>query len=515
LVKQIPWFLGIDLGTSGCKATIVDETGHPVALGSVGYPAGDSSQRWKEQDPDVLIQAMVDAVRSAMQEAGLDSSACAGLSLAGAMHSLVALDGHGEPLTGVITWADNRGSSQAEAVKARHDIVELYQRTGCPAHPMYPLYKIIWLRDEQPDTFRRAARFVSAKEYVTHKLLGEYVVDYSIASGSGLLDISTLDWSSESLSLANIEPRRLSRLGDPSELFHGLNPSLAEEMGLDAGTPVVLGSSDAVNSNLGAGAVHPYQATCMIGTSGAFRIVADQPLLDRRGRTWCYAIDPKHWLVGGAINNGGIAVSWWQDSLNRVLEYTGSQTKFSLEDVSGLAAQAGAGAGGLMCLPFLAGERSPFWRANASALFFGATLEHNLCHFSRALLEGVAYRMRSISEILTELAGAISEVRASGGFTRSEIWPQIVSSVLKIDLTAPRFGDTSSLAAAYWGMRGVGILPSIESMKEMVAIGEIFHPVASDSALYDQLYAMYCDLCTAVSPFYDASASLRAQLLGG
>ena len=256
---------------------------------------------------------MIRSVRAAIEAAGELSGACSGISIGGALHSLMAVDGHGKPLTGVMTWATGRAARQAESLRESAHAQKLYQQTGCPIHGMYPLYKVLWLREERPEIYKRAAHFLSAKEYVFRQLTGHQVVDYCLAAGSGFLNVHDLRWNNTSLELAGIDASQLSSLCDPGEVFRLSNRDLAARMGISPDTPVTLGTADAVNSSLGAGGVLPGQATCMIGTSGALRIISDRPILDPMSRTWVYAIDRKHWLVGGAINNGGIALSWLLD----------------------------------------------------------------------------------------------------------------------------------------------------------------------------------------------------------
>ena len=358
------------------------------------------------------------------------------MSIGGALHSVMAVDGHGDPLTGVITWADGRAVEQAKSVAGTPAGKNLYRETGCPVHGMYPLYKVIWLRENRPEVFQHARRYVSAKEYVGFRLTGTWQVDYSLAAGSGFLNTYTLEWSDPAIDLAGIRKDQLSPLAAPVALLGKLQPAIAAQMGIPVNTPVVMGSSDAVNSSIGAGAVDPTQATLMVGTSGALRVVSPRPVLDPKARSWCYAIDEKHWLVGGAINNGGVALSWLRDCLNQA--HAGQPLTF--EDLLALASHAPAGSRGLVCLPFFAGERSPNWNLNARAAFFGMSLEHELRHVARSLLEGVGFRFKSLLEVLLEIGVDVRQIVASGGFTRSESWLQVMADVLGRELNVPAWG---------------------------------------------------------------------------
>jgi gluconokinase len=500
------WYLGVDLGTSSCKTVIIDDYADVLGFGASEYAASDTRTAWQEQDSKSILEGMIRAVRAALADAGDLSAPCAGLSLGGALHSMMALDDAGEPLTGVMTWADGRAVEQAQKLRGRAETADLYEQTGCPIHGMYPLYKIIWLREKRRDVFEQTARFVSAKEYIFAQMTGQYWIDPSLAAGSGLLNTHTLNWHAPALELAGIEPEQLSSLHPPTEAHQGLAPSLAARMGIPADTPVVLGSSDATNSNLGAGAVQPHQATLNVGSSGAYRFIAPKPILDPKARSWCYAIDENHWLVGGAINNAGLALSWWRDALNAIIPDDG-QVSFS--NLIEKAEEVQAGADGLLCLPFLAGERSPYWNLNARASFFGLTLEHDARHMARALLEGVGFSIRSLDEALVEQGAQIDEVRASGGFTKSDFWMEMISSALKRALTVPAWGETSSLGAAFWPLLAGGAVDNLEDLGDLVKLDRTCQPNQRDAAIYDQRYPFYRDLYTTLESSFDRIADLQ------
>jgi len=498
---QSPWFLGLDLGTGSCKAVAVDAAAQVLGFAAADYPAQDQDQKWQEQDPDSLLTGLIQAVRGAVAQAA-PASPCRGLSIGGALHSLIALDGAGRPLTGVSTWADGRALRQAAAIAGTDLGRELYQRTGCVPHGMYPLYKLIRLRQERPEVFGRARRLVSAKEYVLARLGGGLVVDYSVGSGSGLLNVHELAWDSLALETAGVEPAQLSALAGPRQELGRLEPGLARQMGLAPDTPLILGSSDAANSSLGAGCVAPGQLTCMVGTSGALRLISRRPLLDKNARCWCYGLDQEHWLVGGAINNGGLALSWFRDLLHQPFADLPPESRRSFEDLAALAGQAPLGAGGVVCLPFLAGERSPNWNLNARAAFFGLRLSHGAPHLARAILEGVAFRLRSVLELLRELGPPVREVRASGGFTRSPLWLQIVADVLDQELRVPAWGETSCLGAAFWPLLACGALASLEEAGAAVRVAQTQPPDPERARAYQPFYALFQDLYAALSPLF-------------
>lgn len=502
------WFLGIDLGTGSCKSVVVSEKGAVLGFGLGEYLAG---RLWTDQSPQAVVDGMVHSVRAAVEQSGVSPLGCLALSMDSALHTLVAVDRKGEAISGIFTWADPRGSLQAQATRSQPIAKDLYRNSGCPPAHIYPLYKILWLKEQRPDTFQQASAFFSLKEFVFQKLTGLRLQDYNLAAGSGMLNTHSLNWDPLSLDLAGIDPGYLAPLADPLTVTYGVMPELAKLLGIPTDTPVVLGSSDAFNSTFGAGAVGKGQATCMVGTSGAFRTLVSKPILDETARTWCYVVDPHHWLVGGAINNGGLSLSWLRDLINGA---TSEGKQLSFDELVDLAGESPAGSGGLVCLPFFTGERSPNWNGDARAVFFGLSLQHDLRHFARCVLEGVAYRLRNISEILSDLSGDIVEIRLSGGFAYSGLWPQIISSVIGRELLTPEWPETSSLGAAFWAMLGTGVFTSIEDAASRVVIARRFRPVSTEKAIYDRLYRIYLDLYRQVQGSFSEIASFQRDVMG-
>lgn len=503
--SNLEWYLGIDLGTSSCKCTLLDRQGRLLALVNQPYPGGQSSSQWKTQQPEALIQGMTRAVKRAVAEAGADPARCAAASLGCALHGLLLLDREGRPLTPVSTWADDRAASQAEPWRNSEEGRVLYQATGCPPHGMYPLYKLGWLKKHQPELFNRAAQAVSAKEYVTAALTGEYLVDYSLASGSGLLNVHTLDWEPLALDAAGISRDQLSTLTGPLTRLQVTDRGFLSETGLPAGLPLYLGSSDAANSNLGAGAVRPETATCMIGSSAAYRVLSPEPILAAEPSTWCYAVDQNHWLVGGALNNGGVALSWLKDSIFSQAE--GPELTF--ERLTALAESSPPGSRGLLFLPLLAGERSPGWNLEARGALIGLSLEHGRGDITRAVLEGIAFRLRTLDQALSDLVGEIKEIRASGGFTRSPFWVQLLSDVLERPLTVPEHGDTSALGAAYWARLGDGGFQNLAPAEDWTAAHTTCSPDPDLAPRYRILHELSRELYTSAEPFHTPLAALR------
>jgi gluconokinase len=420
----------------------------------------------------------------------------AGVCVSAAMHSLLALDGDGRPLTPLLTWADARASEQAERLRADERGRALHRRTGTPVHSMSPLAKLIWFREHGPDLHRRARRWVGIKELALARLAGACAVDHSVASGTGLLELRTLDWDGEALELAGLTRERLGQLVPAGEVVGGLTRSAARELGLEPGTPVVAGAGDGPLANLGLGAVRPGVAACSIGTSGALRVTATEPAVDAQGRVFCYALVPGRWIVGGAINNGGAVLGWAGEALAPDL---GEHAERALLE---LAARARAGSDGLLMLPYLMGERAPHWSSFARGAYVGLTRAHGREHLVRAALEGVCLQLALVLESIEAAGREVHEIRATGGFARSGLWRQMLADALGRDVAFAAAREGSGFGAALLGLEALGIVESIDVAAELVRIDEVVRPEPDAAAVYAEARPRFAALYDALAPAF-------------
>lgn len=435
--------IAIDIGTTSTKALAVDREGRVLGRQSVGYPLHTPQPGYAEQDPDEIVESVFACTARLLQEGGWQADEVLCVTFSSANHSLITLDENGSPLTPMITWADQRSAPQAARLLRDGSGLRVYSRTGTPIHPMSPLVKLIWLREERPELFRRAGHFVGIKEYLWLKLFGHAVMDYSLASATGLFGLESLKWDEEALELAGVREEQLPRLVPTTDITVGLKPDAAERLGLRADTPFVAGAQDGVLANLGVGAVGQGVMAVTVGTSSAARLTVERPSFDAEGRLFCYALTDDHWVVGGPSNNGAIVAQWIRERL-----YPGKST----EEVLPLAAASPPGANGLLFLPLLSGERAPFWDAQAKGVMFGLTLAHTESDMLRAALEGVMFQLAAIVASMKESGAVPSEVRASGGFARSELWCQMLADMLGVPVTVPESVESSALGAAQLGL---------------------------------------------------------------
>ena len=484
--------IGVDIGTTATKAVVFDLRGRVVAHASVGYPLFTPTPATAEQDPDEIYRAVVAALRDAVRSARVAPDDVACVAFSAAMHSVIAVDNEGNALSRSITWADNRAARWAERIRAERDGLAIYRRTGTPIHPMSPLVKLAWLKDEQPRVFAAATRFIGIKEFVFHRLFDRYIVDHSIASASGLLNLANLDWDDGALEAAGVTRERLSTLVPATYHVEGLDRQLAADLGLSPATPFVVGANDGALSNVGVDAIRPGEVAVTIGTSGAMRTVVEQPATDPAGRTFCYALTDRHWVIGGPVNNGGIIFRWVRDEIAASESETAKRLGIDpYEVLTRIAERVVPGSEGLIFHPYLAGERAPLWNPDLRGSFFGLAMHHRKEHMIRAVLEGVIYNLYSILPAMEEMIGRVRAIKATGGFARSGLWRQMMADVFDREVIVPESFESSCLGAAVLGLYALGHVDSLEVISGMVGAMHRHTPIAQNVAVYAQLIPIF------------------------
>ncbi|WP_027409680.1 gluconokinase [Anoxybacteroides tepidamans] len=504
--------IGVDIGTTSTKAVAFGEFGQVISSHAMDYPIVQPHPGWAEQDSDIIFSAVVKSVNAVIRKANLLPKQVKALGFSAAMHSLIALDETGRPLTRCIIWADNRSVKQSERLLKEMDGLEIYKRTGTPIHPMSPLPKLFWMKEEMPELFHKTHKFVSIKEYVIDQLYSQYIVDYSIASATGLFNLETLDWDDDVLRLLGLAKERLSVPVPTTYVLQGMKKEWAEQMGVDPALPVIVGASDGVLANIGVGAVSAKEAAITIGTSGAVRTVSSVPKTDERGRTFCYALTEQHWVIGGPTNNGGILLRWLRDEFGSQEREVAKKLGIDPYDLlTQYAEKVPAGSEGLLFLPFLSGERAPYWNANARGTFFGIGLHHKREHFIRAVMEGVCMSVFSVALAIRDLTGPLSEIRVSGGFAKSRFWRQMLADMMGKELLVPKTHEASALGAAVLALYALGELPSFETVKQWIQIKSRHIPNENHTSLYLELFYMYERLYHRLKDEFDVMASFQRK----
>lgn len=507
------YMIGIDMGTTSTKAVLFEENGRVVTSATNEYPLHTPSSSVAEQDPEQIFNAVLQSVQQVMAKSGVRPEQVMFGAFSSAMHSIIAVDENGNPLTACITWADNR--SAAWAAKLKHEMGghEIYLRTGTPVHPMSPLTKLIWLREDHPEIFGRTSKFISIKEYVTAKLFHEYVVDHSIASSTGLLNLQQLDWDEEALSTAGITKDHLSQLVPTTYKFDKLDPIYAGVMGLLPSTPFVIGASDGVLSNLGVNAIEPGVLAATIGTSGAIRTVVDRPVTDPKGRTFCYALTDKQWVIGGPVNNGGMIFRWVRDEFAASEVETAKRLGINPYDVlTKIAERVRPGSDGLLFHPYLTGERAPLWNPDARGSFFGLTLHHKKEHMVRSVLEGVIFNLYTVLLAMKEQMEP-SVIQATGGFARSPIWRQMMADIFDQEVIVPESFESSCLGAVVLGLYALGKADSLSIVSTMVGPTHRHTPIQENVEMYQELLPIYIRISRNLEEEYAAIAKIQRKIL--
>lgn len=505
--------LGVDIGTTSTKAVLFTEKGEVIQTENIGYPLYTPNISTAEQDPEEIFQAVLKAISNITKKNPQKDIAF--VSFSSAMHSVIAIGSDDQPLTACITWADNRSEAWTHKIKTELNGHEVYKRTGTPLHPMSPLSKMAWITNDRPEIATKAKKYIGIKEYVFKKLFDQYVVDYSLASAMGMMNLQTLDWDEEALSIAGVTRDQLSQLVPTTQVFTDIHPDFAKQMGLDTKTPFVIGASDGVLSNLGVNAIRKGEIAVTIGTSGAIRTIIEKPQTDEKGRIFCYALTENHWVIGGPVNNGGMILRWIRDEFASSEIETAKRLGIDpYEVLTKIAERVRPGADGLLFHPYLAGERAPLWNPDVRGSFFGLTLSHKKEHMIRAALEGVIYNLYTVFLALMEcMEGPVTRIQATGGFARSNVWRQMMSDIFESELVVPESYESSCLGACILGLLATGKIESFEIASEM--IGSTYKHTPNEEAVkeYRQLLPIFINLSRVLENEYKQIANYQRGLI--
>lgn len=355
------------------------------------------------------------------------------------------------------------------------------------------------------------------KEYVFYKLFSEYVIDHSMASATGLMNLEKLDWDAEALHVAGITPEHLSRLVPTTHVLkHGLHPEYAKEMGIAVTTPFVIGASDGVLSNLGVNAIDPGVVAVTIGTSGAIRTVVDKPVTDPKGRFFCYALTEDAWVIGGPVNNGGVIFRWIRDEFAASEVETAKRLGIDpYEVLTRVAENVPPGSEGLLFHPYMTGERAPLWNPNARGSFFGLTLHHKKEHMIRAALEGVLFNLYTVMLAIEEKIGRPKKIQATGGFARSELWRQMMADIFDQDVIIPESIESSCLGAAVLGLYALGRIDSLSAVSGMIGSTHRHQPDPDSVRVYRELLPIFIRISRKFEEEYADIAAFQNKTMQG
>ncbi|MGQ9554200.1 MAG: xylulokinase [Anaerolineae bacterium] len=485
--------LGIDLGTSSLRAAVVDEHGCILGLGQQEYGIDVPRPGWAEQYVNAWWEGAVRAVRQSLQQARITPTAIHGIGLSGQMHGTVLVDVEGCAIAPAIIWADTRSSKEAQSINEALGAERLVAVAGNRASPGFMAATLAWLGEHEPGLLERARYALLPKDYLRLRLTGEAATEPSDASASLLFDITKWQWSQTLIEAVGVDSRLLPPLVPSTAVTGGLQAVVAEELGLLPGTPVVAGAGDQAAQAVGNGVIEENEASSTIGTGGQVfqpcRCPTADPLL--RVHCFCHAL-PHTWYLMGAMLAAGLSLRWWRDTLG----LTGSEAYSTLD---GEAQAVPPGAGGLLFLPYLLGERTPHMDPAARGAFIGLALHHGRGHLARAIMEGVAFALCDGLAVLSELAPRPRRVVASGGGAKSRLWLQIQADVFGLPMATVAGIERAVVGAAMLAGIGTGIFDGFEQAREScVVYDDVIKPDKDRAKLYQAMFEQYRSLYPAL-----------------
>lgn len=486
------YFMGIDVSTTGSKALLIDSSGSVVAAASSPHTLSTPRPLWSEQDPHEWWLATVNSIRTVLGKTGIAPDAITAVGLTGQMHGLVLLNDSGNVLRPAILWNDQRTQTQCDEIHARIGRERFIQLSGNLALTGFTAPKILWVAQNEPEIYARSRHVLLPKDYIRYRLTGEFAMDKADGSGTVLFDLQKRGWSEEILSALDIPGEWMPPTFEGPEFTGAVSTSAAAETGLAAGTRVAAGGGDQAAQAVGVGAVEPGIIGLTVGTSGVVFAATPTAMVEPEGllHAFCHAV-PGMWHLMGVMLSAAGSLQWYRDTLAPDLSFDALLKE---------AETVPAGSEGLLFLPYLSGERTPYPDPQARGAFIGLTIRHTRGHMTRAVLEGVAFGLKDGLKLIQN-AGLerITQVRASGGGTKGALWRQILASVLESKLVTVNTAEGAAFGAALLAGVGAGVWPDVRSAcRETIKITGQTLPDAKDAKRYQQTYSLYRELYPAL-----------------
>jgi xylulokinase len=494
--------LGIDVGTGGTRALLIDQSGVVVASAIHEHvPFASPRSGWAEQDPHDWWKACQGAVRTLLRDASIPASEIACIGLSGQMHGAVLLDNNNQVLRPALIWCDQRTAAECRYLNQTIGPQRLVELTANPALTNFTLTKLLWVRTHEPEIWKRFHSFLLPKDYVRLCLTGVRAIDVADASGTLLLDVVHRRWSDAMLQAVGLSPDCLPALHESQQIVGQVTESAAASTGLKAGTPVVAGAGDQAAGATGMGIVRPGDVSATIGTSGVVFAASDSPVTDPLGRlhTFCHAI-PGRWHVMGVTQAAGLSLRWFRDHFAAPSE--------SYDQLSSQAAKIPPGAGGVLWAPYLMGERTPYPDPDVRAALVGLAADHTRAHVVRAILEGVAFSLKDTLTIFKELGIPVKAIRLGGGGARSPLWRQIQADVYGQAVETVQAEEGAAYGAALLAGVGAGVWASVDAACDAVVHVAGRTACASESVrVLQESYTKYRRIYPALRGIFPSAAN--------
>jgi len=485
-------FLGIDVSTTASKALLIDEKGEVLATAYHAHTLQTPKPLWSEQDPNEWWQAVTASIHAALEKAGIGGDAISAIGLTGQMHGLVLLDDAGQVLRPAILWNDGRTQAQCDEIHSRVGKEKFIQITGNVALTGFTAPKILWVKENETEIFSRVRHVLLPKDYVRYRLTGEYAMDKADGAGTVLFDLKQRDWSDELLAALEIPRSWMPPTFEGPQFTGQVNAEAAAITGLKPGTHVAAGGGDQAAGGVGVGAVEAGIVGLTVGTSGVVFATTPSALIEPEGRlhAFCHAV-PGMWHFMGVMLSAAGSLQWYRDTL---------APGISFDTLLKEADPILAGSEGLQFLPYLSGERTPHPDPLARGAFIGLTMRHTRGHMTRAVLEGVAFGLKDSFMLIQDSGlGKITQVRASGGGTKSSLWRQILTSVLEAELVTVNTTEGAAYGAALLAGVGAGAWMDVPTAcRETVKVTGSCEPDKDQADIYRQSYALYGELYPAL-----------------
>ncbi len=503
---SLSYFLGVDFGGSSSKATLLSESGQIVATAVTEYPTYYPHAGWAEQDPKDSYRALVSNVRKILETSGVNPEDIRAITLDGATHTSVLLDENDEPVRPAIYWTDVRANKENAYLLANHK-ERLMELTYNSPSPLWTMPQIMWVRDHEPENFKRIHKILFMKDYVRYCLNHDFATDSIEAMGCMFLDARTNTWSKELCDIAGISVEMLPRIVDPSDVLAPLTDEACRETGLSPNTLVVAGATDTVMEVFASGSIAVGQSTIKLATAGRICPITDRAYVDPLLVTYRHLV-PGLWYPGTATKQCAASNRWYRDTFGAhemALEAAGGPDAYV--QMSAAAAEAPVGCGGLFFHPYLQGEITPYMDNDLRGSFTGMRSYHTKAHFNRAVLEGVAYSLKECYNVIQSLGMQMNSASIIGGGGKSPLWSQIVADMLGIELKKMACDD-SSFGSAMLGGIVAGAFDGFEDcIARCTKPVSIIHPNEENYKIYEKGFATYKAIHDALEPVYHAMAS--------
>ncbi len=492
------YWLGVDIGTGGSRALLIDESGREVLGVSAPHEEMQMPRPlWAEQRPENWADAAFQAIRHVLHDANLSGDQIQGVGLSGQMHGLVILDRNHAVIRPALIWCDQRSQAQVDEIHQKIGREKVVQSIANPVLTGFTLPKLLWVRDHEPDAFERVRTLLLPKDYVRFRLTGQFATDVADASGTALFDVVNRTWSQEMVSALGLDKAILPHVYESPAITSTISKDAAEVTGLRAGTPVVAGAGDQAASAVGNGIVHDGLVSCTLGTSGVVFAHMEHVAYDPSGRvhTFCHAV-PGKWHVMGVTQGAGLSLQWFRNQLAPGTSY---------DTLTAEASASPVGSQGLFWLPYLMGERTPHLDSSARGGWIGLTAKHTRADLIRSVLEGVSFSQRDALEIIAALGVSVSSVRASGGGARSPFWRQMLADVFAKPVSTLASQEGSAYGAAILAMVGTGRVETLEeACRAIIREVSTASPRDTESRAYARAYPIYQQLYPALRPLFPA-----------